>query len=75
MTKIKPAEPVDVDAVFKKRVLIKEAIRCSGIEAVKMYIQAGKPMASWRDGKVYMIPPEELKTMLAAAENADQATS
>ncbi len=71
----KTSELVDIGVLLQDDTIILDAIRRGGMEAMKMYIQADKPMASWRDGKVYMIPPEELKTMLAEAELKNTPTS
>lgn len=58
-------EPVDIDALMADGTQIMEAICRGSREAMKQYIQAGESMVSWKDGKVVMIPPEELQRMLA----------
>lgn len=50
--------------------LITKAIHKGTLEAMKQYIQAGQSMVSWKDGKVVMVPPEELKKILEAEEKS-----
>ncbi|MGL4943164.1 MAG: hypothetical protein ACRC46_08230 [Thermoguttaceae bacterium] len=58
-------EPVDIDALLADGTQIIDAIRRGSREAMKLYIQAGESMVSCdKDGKVIMIPPEELQRML-----------
>ena len=59
---------VDIDALIADGESIKEAIRRGTRDAMRQYIQAGESMVSWKDGKAVMIPPEELKALLAASE-------
>ena len=59
---------VDIAALIEQSEPVTEAIRRGGREAMKQYIQAGKPMVSWKDGKVVKISPEELIEMLKASE-------
>lgn len=50
--------------------LIAEAIHKGTLEAMKQYIQAGQSMVFGKDGKVVMVPPEELKKILEAEEKS-----
>lgn len=59
---------VDIAALFRDANVIRDAVRRAGLDAMRQYINAGKSMVSWKDGKVVHIPPEELKKMLAEAE-------
>ena len=59
---------IDIDAMIREATPVTEAIRRSGLDAMKRHIQAGQSMVSYRDGRVVHIPPEELAEMLAAAE-------
>jgi hypothetical protein len=59
---------VDIDALIAQGEPIKDAIRRGTREAMKRHIQAGVPMVSQKDGKTVMLSPEELKQMLAEAE-------
>lgn len=59
---------VDIAALFRDDNVILDAVRRAGLDAMRQYINAGKSMVSWKDGKVVHIPPEELKKMLAEAE-------
>ncbi len=59
---------IDIGALFRQGDAVRDAVRRAGLEAMKQYIAAGESMVSWKDGKVVHIPPEELKKMLAAAE-------
>ncbi|MDL2274874.1 hypothetical protein LJC22_01960 [Desulfosarcina sp. OttesenSCG-928-G10] len=54
----------DIAELLKQDGLVLEAIRKGSREAMKQYIQAGQSMVSWKDGKIEMIPPEELKKMI-----------
>ncbi len=55
---------IDIDELIRQEKPVLDAIRRGGIEAMKKHIQAGKPMVSWKNGKIYMIPPDELAEML-----------
>lgn len=61
---------IDIAALFKQGDAVRNAVRRGGLEAMKQYIRAGESMVSWKDGKVVHIPPEELKKMLAEAEES-----
>ena len=56
----------DIGELLKQDELITEAIRKGTREAMKQYIQAGQSMVSWKDGKIFKIPPHELEKMLKA---------
>jgi hypothetical protein len=58
----------DIEALIAQGEPIIEAIRRGAFEAMKRHIQAGVPMVSVKDGKSVMLSPEELKKMLAEAE-------
>jgi hypothetical protein len=60
---------IDIEALIQERTPVTEAIRRGALEAMKRHIQAGQPMVSYRDGQVVHVPPEELKELLAAAED------
>jgi hypothetical protein len=45
--------------------LINDAISRAVREAVLDHARAGQPVATWRDGKVVWIPPEEILTHFA----------
>ena len=55
---------VDIEALISDDSQVMEAIRKGSREAMKQYIRADESMVSWKDGKIVMIPPEELKRML-----------
>lgn len=59
---------IDISTLFEQGDAVLDAVRRGGLEAMKRYIRAGESMVSWKDGKVVRIPPEDLKKMLAEAE-------
>jgi hypothetical protein len=48
--------------------LISDAIGRAVREAVIMHAKAGRPVATWREGKVVWIPAEEILRSVAASE-------
>ncbi|MDR1044153.1 MAG: hypothetical protein LBP33_03420 [Candidatus Adiutrix sp.] len=63
-------KPVDIDDLIINDEPITEAIRQGAREAMKRHIMAGVPMASWADGKVVEIQPDELMKMLKEGDVA-----
>jgi hypothetical protein len=51
--------------LLANRALIMDAIGRAVREAVLDHARAGRPVATWRDGKVVWIPPEEILARLA----------
>ena len=45
---------------FASDELLTEAVRKAVRAAVEDHKQAGNPVAGWRDGKVVLVPPEEI---------------
>lgn len=68
------SQTVDIDALIKAGAPVRDAIRRGGIEAMKQYIRVGESMVSWRDGHMVMLPPEELKAMLAQYESGEDVS-
>ena len=55
------SEPfIDIDAAFEEGTPIDEALNEALREVVKRHKQAGLPLASWQDGKVVWIRPEDV---------------
>lgn len=52
---------VDIDKLFEEGTAIDEAMKRAVREAVLEHKRAGNPIATWRDGKVVWIPPEEIE--------------
>jgi hypothetical protein len=59
---------VDIESLIQDGKPVTDAIRRGGLEAMKRHIQAGIPMAAYKDGRVIRISPEELTEMLKSAE-------
>jgi hypothetical protein len=51
-------EPVDFRTLHVKE--IENILREAGRQARILHKKLGNPIASWQDGKVVMIPPEEI---------------
>jgi len=51
---------VDIDKVFAEGTPIDEALARGVREAMRFHKKIGNPIAVWRDGKVVIIPPEEI---------------
>ncbi len=49
-----------IDEIFADGTLIDQALKKAGQQAILRHKQAGNPIATWRDGKVVWIPPEEI---------------
>ena len=49
-----------IDELFKDGRLIDEALRLAARDARRLHKALGSPMATWQDGRVIWIPPEEI---------------
>jgi hypothetical protein len=49
-----------VDRIFAERTLIDRALQRAVREAILRHKKLGNPIATWRDGQVVWIPPEEI---------------
>lgn len=49
------------DFLFSRLTKIEEAVRRAVRDALLMHKRAGNPIAAWKDGKVVIVPPEEIK--------------
>jgi hypothetical protein len=49
-----------IDEVFANVRLIEKVLQRAVQEALRRHKQTGNPIATWRDGKVVWIPPEEI---------------
>lgn len=58
-----PRQP-SIPELLADRSLITAAVRKAVREAVLQHARAGKPVATYRDGKVVWIPPEEILAQL-----------
>ncbi|MFN0135426.1 MAG: hypothetical protein ACKVS9_04825 [Phycisphaerae bacterium] len=55
-----PTESPDIAACLQKDGLILEALRRGTREALRANKLAGNPVSVWRDGRVVMIPAEDI---------------
>jgi hypothetical protein len=51
---------VDIDRVFRERVLVDRALAIAGREAAIRHKALGIPLVVWENGQVVRIPPEEI---------------
>ncbi len=49
-----------IDELFEDGRLIDEALRLAARDARRLHKALGSPMATWLDGRVVWIPPEEI---------------
>ena len=49
------------DFLFSRLTKIEEAVRRAVRDALLLHKRAGNPIAAWKDGKVVIVPPEEIK--------------
>lgn len=49
-----------IEEILVEGTLIDKALQQAGKEALLRHKQAGNPVAVWRDGKVILIPPEDI---------------
>jgi hypothetical protein len=52
--------PIDIDAVFADDVAIQQALDRAAQPAYLLHEQLGFPLATWQDGKVVWIAPEDI---------------
>ena len=55
-----------ISKLMADHALITEALRRAVREAVLEHARAGRPVATWREGKVVWIPPEEILARYAS---------
>jgi hypothetical protein len=48
------------DYVFKQAIEIGEVLQRAVNHALRMHKRLGNPIATWKDGKVVIVPPEEI---------------
>jgi hypothetical protein len=60
--------PPDLAELLKDRAAIAAAIQRGIREAVLAHARAGQPVATWRDGKVVWVQPEEIIRRFATPE-------
>ena len=51
----------DIDQIFEEGTAIDQAISDGVRDALLFHKRMGNPIATWRDGKVVWIPPEEIE--------------
>ncbi len=51
---------ISKEALFQRGKEIEAILREAGRQALLMHKKLGNPIASWEDGKVVIIPPEEI---------------
>jgi hypothetical protein len=49
--------------------LVRQALNEAAREAVNVHIKAGLPMVDWQDGKVVLVPAEEVELALNAKKS------
>ncbi|MEK6289297.1 MAG: hypothetical protein AABO57_26595 [Acidobacteriota bacterium] len=57
---VNPRRELPEDLLIAYHDEIKQALRCAVRQALQMHKRAGNPVAGWRDGKVVVIPAEEI---------------
>ena len=62
-----------IDELFKDRAAIERAIRDGVRAALLRHYKLGQPIAIWRDGKVVIVPPEEIPAELERSGNVTRA--
>jgi hypothetical protein len=50
-----------IDELFEDGRLIDEALRLAAADARRLHKRLGRPMATWRDGQVVWIAPEDIE--------------
>ena len=56
-----PRAKVDITAILRDRTQVDRAIERAVREARLMHKKLGNPIAEWRDGRVVIVPPEEIE--------------
>lgn len=57
---MKSKKPKDLDKIFADGRLIDKAIKLAACEAFLMHKRLGHPIVVWRNGKVVLLPPEQI---------------
>lgn len=55
------SEPIDIQAAFEEGTPIDEALNEALRDVVRRHRQAGLPLATWEDGKVVWVRPEDVQ--------------
>ena len=50
----------DIDQIFRERTPIDQALAKARREAVRQHKLTGQPLVTWRDGKVVLVPPDQV---------------
>jgi len=58
-TKTESESTADADDLLQDRIV--EAIGDAVQEAIRDHKRAGNPIAEWRDGRVVMVPPDQIE--------------
>jgi hypothetical protein len=62
------SEPT-IDELFEDGHAIDEALRLAARDARRLHKALGNPMATWRDGRVVWVPPEDIEVDDESAED------
>ena len=62
--------PKDIDQIFEDGTAIDQAVSDAVRDALLFHKRMGNPIATWRDGKVVWIPPEQIEVDDPAAPRA-----
>lgn len=70
----KPTRP-RIDELFDQITPIQAAVQAAAAEALRYHKLIGNPVADWRDGKVVIVPPDEIELPddAAKAKRSDAA--
>lgn len=57
---IRKDDSYDITRVFRDRTPIDQALAAARREAVRQHKLTGQPLVTWRDGKVVLVPPDQV---------------
>jgi hypothetical protein len=60
-----PSQPLTVKELLDNRSLVATALARGVYDALLRHAQAGHPVATWREGKVVWVQPDEIFALLA----------
>lgn len=60
MTEIHPYDAETLNQLLAESAAVEAAIREAVHDALLMHKRLGNPVASWQDGKVVLIPPDQI---------------
>ncbi|HWB12766.1 MAG TPA: hypothetical protein VG826_26305 [Pirellulales bacterium] len=60
MTEIYPYDPQSLNELLAESAAVEAAVREAVRDALIMHKRLGNPVASWEDGRVVLIPPDQI---------------